>query len=379
VKARIDALLNAAVERGASDLHLRAGVPPIVRVNGEMHRLPEPPIAVADLSEMIAASMDEATRAEFAEHLDADYAYDLVPVGRFRVNVLHDRRGPAAVFRHIPAQIATVESLGLSIDVQRVCELRRGLVLVTGPTGSGKSTTLCALIDQINRTRREHIVTIEDPIEFVHQDIRCVVTQREVGAHTRSFRRALRAALREDPDVVLIGEMRDLETMSIALETAETGHLVFGTLHTTTATAAVDRIIDQYPTDQQDQIRTMLADTLVAVIAQTLCRRIDGGRVAAREVMFNTPAVANLIREGKAFQIASIMQTSRAHGMITLNAALEALVDQRVIDAAEAHSHAIDKPALLAALRRKGVPLLGIEDPAGSRGQALLGTQRVAI
>ncbi|HVX40246.1 MAG TPA: PilT/PilU family type 4a pilus ATPase [Gemmatimonadaceae bacterium] len=377
MKARIDELLRTAVERGASDLHLRAGAAPMLRVNGEIHRLPGAPLEAAELSAMLAASMDEDTRTEFTANLDADYAYDVAPLGRFRVNALHDRRGPAAVFRHIPAAIATVETLGLSVDVQRVCELRRGLVLVTGPTGSGKSTTLCALIDQINRTRRDHIVTIEDPIEFVHQDVRCVVTQREVGAHTRSFKRALRAALREDPDVVLIGEMRDLETMSIALETAETGHLVFGTLHTTTATAAVDRIIDQYPTDQQEQIRTMLADTLVAVIAQTLCRRIDGGRVAAREILFNTPAVANLIREGKAFQISSIMQTSRAQGMVTLNAALEALVDQRVIDAAEAYSHAVEKPSLLATLKRKGVPLLGIDDPAGSRAQMLLGQRMV--
>jgi twitching motility protein PilT len=242
-----------------------------------------------------------------------------------------------------------------------LCALTRGLVIVTGPTGSGKSTTLCALVDLVNRTRSDHIITIEDPIEFVHPSQRCVVSQRQVGIHTRSFKAALRAALREDPDVVLIGEMRDLETVSIALETAETGHLVFATLHTTTAATTIDRIIDQFPGDQQEQIRVMLADSLRAVISQTLLKNLSGGRVAAREVLFNTAPVANLIRERKTFQIPSIMQTSKRLGMVTMNDALMELLDSRQIDVAEAYTHAADKANFLGALKAKGIDVSAFE------------------
>ena len=237
------------------------------------------------------------------------------------------------VFRVIPSQIQTVEQLGISAEIQKLCYLPKGLVLVTGPTGSGKSTTLAALVDLINRTRTDHILTIEDPIEFVHSPQKCVVTQRQVGFHTKSFKQALRAALREDPDVIMVGEMRDLETVSIAIETAETGHLVFGTLHTTTAASTVDRIIDQFPADRQSQIRVMLSESLKGVIAQVLCPKIGGGRVAAKEVLLSIPAIANLIREGKTFQIPSIMQTNRKAGMVTLNDALIELVEKKVVDA----------------------------------------------
>ncbi len=366
----IDRILTIAVERGASDLHLRAGEPPILRIDGDIHRLGGGPLRPDETAALVESTMPEAARTQFEAH-DADYAYELPGVGRFRVNALRDRRGIAGVFRHVAAGIVTAAEIDLPLEVQRLCELRRGLILVTGPTGSGKSTTLCAMIDLVNANRREHIITIEDPIEFVHEGKRCVVTQREIGRDTRSFKHALRAALREDPDVVLIGEMRDLETVSIALETAETGHLVFATLHTTTAAGTIDRIIDQFPMGQQAQVRTLVADTLVAVIAQTLCRRIGGGRVAAREILINTPPVANLIRENKTFQIGSIMQTSRAHGMLTLNGALESLVERRLIEPDEAYRHAGDKPSLANAFRRKGIPLLGI-DPSSENARPSL-------
>jgi twitching motility protein PilT len=258
-----------------------------------------------------------------------------------------------AVFRTIPGQVMTADEMGLSREVQHLCYLTKGLVLVTGPTGSGKSTTLATLVDLINRTRSDHILTIEDPIEFVHQSKKCLVTQRQVGLHTRSFKQALRAALREDPDIVLVGEMRDLETVSIALETAETGHLVFGTLHTTTASSTIDRIIDQFPADRQSQVRVMLSESLRGVIAQTLCRKIGGGRVAAREILLTIPAVSNLIREGKTFQIPSIMQTNRKAGMVTLNDALIELVDQGLVEPKEAYMKAVEKAGFAQALKTR--------------------------
>jgi twitching motility protein PilT len=352
----IESLLAAALEAGASDLHLRSGIPPVLRVHGELLSLDRAPVAAEDIAGIIMATIPHGNREGFAANGDADYAYESHDGGRFRVNAFHDRAGPGAVFRLVAAHIVTAEDLGLTPEVRALCALRRGLVLVTGPTGSGKSTTLCAMLDLINSTRRDHVVTIEDPIEFVHPNKRCVITQREVGVHTRSFKVALRSALREDPDVVLIGEMRDLETVSIALETAETGHLVLATLHTSTATSTIDRIIDQFPPEQQSQIRLMLAGSLRAVISQALCRRRGGGRVAAREIMFNTAAIANLIREKKMFQVHSIMQTSRAAGMTTLNDSLLDLVMTGAIDAGEAMSHAGDKAALATALRTKGIP-----------------------
>ncbi len=257
------------------------------------------------------------------------------------------------VFRTIPGRVMAADEMGLSREVQHLCYLTKGLVLVTGPTGSGKSTTLAALVDLINRTRTDHILTIEDPIEFVHQSRSCLVTQRQIGLHTRSFKHALRAALREDPDIVLVGEMRDLETVSIAIETAETGHLVFGTLHTTTAASTIDRIIDQFPADRQAQIRIMLSESLRGVIAQTLCRKIGGGRVAAREILLSIPAVSNLIREGKTFQIPSIMQTNRKTGMVTLNDALMELVDQGLVEPKEAYMKAVEKATFAQALKAK--------------------------
>jgi twitching motility protein PilT len=355
-RREIERLLRLLVERGASDLHLRCGEPPILRRDGELVRHAGAGLTAAQLEPMLAGIMPPRVRAEWRETLDADWAWEIEGVARFRCNAGRDRHGPMAVIRVIPTEIRTADDLGLSREVQELCQLSKGLVLVTGPTGSGKSTTLAALIDLINRTRTDHILTIEDPIEFVHRGARSLVTQREVGVHTRSFASALRAALREDPDVVLVGELRDLETISIALETAETGHLVFGTLHTTTAPGTIDRIIDQFPPAQQAQVRVMLSETLRGVVAQVLCRRIGGGRVAAREVLLSTPAVANLIREGKTFQIPSIMQTSRKIGMITLNDTLLELVESGQIEPVEAWLKAAEKASLVAALRARGLP-----------------------
>jgi twitching motility protein PilT len=353
-RAAIDRLLRTLVERRGSDLHLRVGEPPVVRASGELERLEDPPLRAPELEAMLVAIMPERNRAEFVSSNDTDYAYEIDGVARFRANALRDRKGPAGVFRVIPAQVVSVEDMKLSAEVQQLAYLTKGLVLVTGPTGSGKSTTLCALVDLVNRSRGDHILTIEDPIEFVHPNKRCLVTQRQVGVHTSSFKSALRAALREDPDVILVGELRDLETVSIAIETAETGHLVFGTLHTTTAPGTVDRIIDQFPADRQAQIRVMLSESLKGVISQTLCRKVGGGRVAAREILLATPAVSNLIREGKTFQLPSVIQTSRKLGMITLNDALMECVDSNQVEPKEAYTKAVDKTGLLQALRSRG-------------------------
>src|SRR5437667_5345152 len=296
-------LLKKLVQSASSDLHLRVGEPPIFRTHGEMKRQATPPVSTEQLELMLLAVMPERNRGEWKETGDSDFAYEIAGLARFRVNAARDRKGPIAVFRVIPAKVVSVEQLGISKEVQQLCYLTKGLVLVTGPTGSGKSTTLCALVDLINRTRTDHIITIEDPIEFVHENKKCVITQRPVGVHTDTFKRALRSALREDPDIVLVGEMRDLETIAISIETAETGHLVFGILHTTTAASTVDRIIDQFSADRQAQIRVMLSESLKGVISQTLCKNRGGGRVAAREILLTTPAISNLIREGKTFQI----------------------------------------------------------------------------
>jgi twitching motility protein PilT len=358
----IERLLDAAVSAGASDLHLRAGIAPVVRVDGQLRSLPDHAALTPDaVGAIVAATMPARNREEFGGSGDTDFAFESHAGQRFRVNAFRDRDGVGAVFRHVATGIISAEELGLSHEIQSLCALRRGLVLVTGPTGSGKSTTLSAMLDLINRTRNDHVVTIEDPIEFVHSHKRCIVTQREVGVHTRSFKIALRAALREDPDVVLIGEMRDLETVAIALETAETGHLVLATLHTSTAASTIDRIIDQFPGEQQEQIRVMVAGSLRAVISQALCRRQAAGRVAAREVLFNTPAIANLIRERKLFQVQSIMQTSRRMGMVTLNDALSEFVVTGEVDASEALSHAADKSGFLQALRTKGIDVTPLE------------------
>ena len=347
-------LLRALVQSKSSDLHLRVGEPPLFRTHGEMTRQAGPPLSTDQLQLMLLAIMPERNRTEWKDTGDSDFAYEIAGLARFRVNAARDRKGPLAVFRVIPAQVVSVEQLAITKEVQQLCFLTKGLVLVTGPTGSGKSTTLCALVDLVNRMRTDHIITIEDPIEFVHENKKCLITQRQVGVHTDSFKSALRAALREDPDIVLVGEMRDLETIAIAIETAETGHLVFGTLHTTTASSTVDRIIDQFPADRQAQIRVMLSESLKGVVSQTLCKRLSGGRVAAREILLTTPAVSNLIREGKTFQIPSIMQTSKQLGMVTLNDALLELVDKKEISADEAYMKSVEKAGLQASLKAKG-------------------------
>ncbi len=352
---KLGKLLRALVQSSSSDLHLRVGEPPMFRTHGEIKRQSGSGLSVNDLELLVLSIMPERNRGEWKETGDTDFAYEIAGLARFRVNAARDRKGPVAVFRVIPAKVVTVEEMGLSDEVQKLCYLKKGLVLVTGPTGSGKSTTLCALIDLVNRTRTDHIITIEDPIEFVHENKKCLITQRQVHVHTESFKSALRAALREDPDIVLVGEMRDLETIAIAIETAETGHLVFGTLHTTTASSTVDRIIDQFPADRQAQIRVMLSESLKGVISQTLCKKAGGGRVAAREILLSTPAISNLIREGKTFQIPSIIQTSRKLGMNTLNDALLELVEKKVIDPDEAYMRSVEKAGLVASLKAKGL------------------------
>src|SRR5881275_788792 len=347
-------LLKALVQSASSDLHLRVGEPAVFRTHGEMKRQNTPPLSSEQLELMLLSVMPDRNRGEWKETGDSDFAYEIRGLARFRVNAARDRKGPMAVFRVIPAKVVSVEQLNISKEVQQLCYLTKGLVLVTGPTGSGKSTTLCSLIDLVNRTRTDHIITIEDPIEFVHENKKCVITQRQVGVHTDSFKSALRAALREDPDIVLVGEMRDLETIAIAIETAETGHLVFGTLHTTTAASTVDRMIDQFPADRQSQIRVMLSESLKGVIAQTLCKKLGGGRVAAREILLSTPAVSNLIREAKTFQIPSIIQTSKQLGMLTLNDALVELVEKKEISPDEAYMRSVEKAGLQASLKAKG-------------------------
>ena len=353
----IDRYLRALVKRGGSDLHLSAGEVPMARLSGSMKPLlnNHPPFTDAQLRGLLMAIMTPRSREAFDELSDADFAYSIEGLARFRANYFDSRRGIGAVFRQIPYDILDPDSLGLPKAVLDLCWLSKGLVVVTGPTGSGKSTTLASLVDYINQHREDHIVTIEDPIEFVHQNKKCLVTQREVGTHTQSFKNALRAALREDPDIVLVGEMRDLETIAIAIETAETGHLVFGTLHTTTAASTVDRIIDQFPSDRQAQIRTMLSESLRGVIAQVLCKKIGGGRVGAYEVLITNPAVSNLIREGKTYQLASVMQTGKTQGMQTLNDHLVRLVKAKQVAPKEAYIKSTDKTALKETLEREGI------------------------
>jgi twitching motility protein PilT len=355
-RQKIDALLTVLIQRGGSDLHLRVGEPAILRHGGEMVRIEgEEVLTDRLLFDMIRSIMPERNRIEYANTNDSDFAHEIKGLARFRANAAKDRNGAVAVFRQIPATVVSVEQMKVTEEVQRLCFLTKGLVLVTGPTGSGKSTTLCALIDLVNRERTDHVITIEDPIEFVHPNKKCIITQRQVGVHTKSFKSALRAALREDPDIILVGEMRDLETISIALETAETGHLVFGTLHTTTAAGTVDRIIDQFPADRQEQVRTMMAESLKGVVSQTLCKKIGGGRVAAREILLSTPSITNLIRESKTFQIQSVIQTSKKMGMVTLNDALIAYVDSGEVEPKEAYMKSVDKAGLVMMLKNRNL------------------------
>jgi twitching motility protein PilT len=360
----IDTLFRAMCDAKASDLHLSSGMPPTVRKDGAMQPLDAAASTLDNdaIAGLVHPIMPEKNRVEFRDRHDTDFAYEIPGLARFRANIFMDRKGCGAVFRVIPSNILTAEQLGLSPHILQLCRLNKGLVLVTGPTGSGKSTTLCAMVDYMNRNRHDHIITIEDPIEFVHDNKSCLINQREVHTHTDGFKAALRAALREDPDIILVGEMRDLETVAIAIETAETGHLVFGTLHTTTAASTVDRIIDQFPSDRQAQIRVMLSESLRGVISQTLCKKIGGGRAAALEVLIVTPAIGNLIRDAKTFQIPSMMQVGKANGMVTLNEALLDLVTKKLVAPEEAYLKAVDKASFEASLKRIGMV---VKAPAG--------------
>jgi twitching motility protein PilT len=328
---RVDDLLRQMRQQGASDLHLTSGSAPYMRVDGEMVKQNYKNVAAETCQGLIFEVLTESQKELFSEKLDLDFSYPLSGVGRFRVNVFMQRHGIAACFRLIPEHIRTITELGLPEQLSELIDVSEGLILVTGPTGSGKSTTLAALIHAINTRQQSHIITIEDPIEFVHENQRCLISQREVASHTQSFSTALRAALREDPDIILVGELRDLETISLAITAAETGHLVFATLHTNSAIRTVDRVIDVFPENQQMQIRVQLSESLRGVVAQGLLPRPDKGRTPVVEIMVNVPAVANLIREGKTHQIASVMQTSRAQGMMTFESATHELIHKGMI------------------------------------------------
>lgn len=336
----ITELLMLSAKQNASDLHLSAGLPPMIRVDGDIQRLDMPAIDDHDVRKLIDATMSDRQRRDYAEAYETDFAFEVPGVARFRVNAFNQARGAGAVFRTIPSTVLTLAELELGDVFHRLALLPRGLVLVTGPTGSGKSTTLAAMVDYINEHRYSHILTIEDPVEFVHRSKRCLVNQREVHRDTRSFAEALRSALREDPDVILVGEMRDLETIRLALTAAETGHLVFGTLHTASAAKSVDRIIDVFPGEEQAMVRSMLSESLQGVVSQTLLKRRTGGRVAAHEILIANTAVCNLIRENRVAQIYSAIQTGGAQGMQTLDAALARLVAEGVVEREEAQANA---------------------------------------
>jgi len=342
--AKIDAFFKYMIENDASDLHLSAGCKPKVRKHGELEEIKYQELTNDILKMLLFEIITEDQKKRFLEKKDLDFAYEMPGVARFRANYFYQKRGFGAVFRIIPSKILSAQELGLPESILRFTKLSRGLVLVTGPTGSGKSTTLAAMIDFINSTRKDHILTIEDPVEFVHVNKQCLVNHREVSTHTESFSAALRAALREDPDVILVGEMRDLETIELAITAAETGHLVFGTLHTNSAAKTVDRIIDAFPAGQQAQIRTMLSESLKGVISQQLLKRCDKpGRVAALEILFVNSAIANLIREGKTFQIPSMIQTGKGDGMQLMDQSIMDFLMQKVISPEEAYLKANDK------------------------------------
>lgn len=342
--AQIDAFFKLMNEQGASDLHLLSGQQPVLRIQGELERVKYKPLENDPLKAMLYEIAPEDKVKVFEETGDVDFAYEIPNLARYRANFFEQKYGVGAVFREIPSTILTCEQLGLPPVVARLATLPRGLVLVTGPTGSGKSTTLAAIVHEANRSRKEHILTVEDPIEFVHNSDRAIVNHREVGLHTRSFAAALRGALREDPDIIMVGEMRDLETISLAIEASATGHLVFGTLHTTSAAKTVDRVIEVFPVTQQEQIRNTLADGLRAVVAQNLFKRIDKkARFAALEIMIATPAVRNLIREGKTYQIPSTMQTGKQYGMQTLDDAIMEILTKKMISPEDAYNKCNDK------------------------------------
>ncbi|BEU02075.1 twitching motility protein PilT [Agarivorans sp. OAG1] len=335
-------LLAFSVKHNASDLHLSAELPPMIRVDGEVRKINVPALEHKQVHSLIYDIMNDKQRKEYEENLEIDFSFEVPGVARFRVNAFQQSRGAAAVFRTIPSEVLSLEQLGAPAIFRQIAEHPRGLVLVTGPTGSGKSTTLAAMIDYINEQRHEHILTIEDPIEFVHKNKNCLINQREVHRDTHSFNNALRSALREDPDIILVGELRDLETIRLALTAAETGHLVFGTLHTTSAAKTIDRVIDVFPAAEKDMVRSMLSESLRAVIAQTLLKKLGGGRVAAHEIMTGIPAIRNLIREDKVAQMYSVIQTGMAHGMQTLDQNLKELVNQGMVSYEDAKLKAAD-------------------------------------
>src|ERR1043165_5318661 len=357
-------LLAFGVEQGASDCHLSAGEPPLIRIDGDLKKLESPPLSKEDVHTLVYDIMNDAQRKIFEQTHECDFSFEMGQVARFRVNVFLQRKGEGAVFRTIPTKVLTLEELGMPPILKQLCDKEKGLILVTGPTGSGKSTTLAGMIDYLNEDFEGHILTVEDPIEFVHKSKKCLVNQRELGFHTHSFAKALRAALREDPDIILVGEMRDLETIQLALTAAETGHLVFGTLHTSSAPKTVDRVIDVFPPSQQSQIRAQFAESIEGVITQTLLKKKAGdGRIAALEVMTGTTAIRNLIREGKIHQIPGTMQVSQKDGMQTMDMALVDLASRGVVTQEEAQSRSMT-PNLF------GSGAFGVGGVAASRARA---------
>lgn len=343
----ITELLTFMVKNKSSDLHLSAGLPPMIRVDGDMRRVNIPDLAHKEVHALIYDIMNDKQRRDYEEFLETDFSFELTGVARFRVNAFNQNRGAAAVFRAIPSEILSLDQLGAPPFFKEITLQSRGLILVTGPTGSGKSTTLAAMVDHINRMRYEHILTVEDPIEFVHQSKKSLINQREVHRDTLGFNEALRSALREDPDIILVGEMRDLETIRLAMTAAETGHLVFGTLHTTSAAKTIDRIIDVFPAAEKDMIRAMLSESLQAVISQTLLKKLGGGRIAIHEIMVGTPAIKNLIREAKVAQMYSTIQTGRRDGMQTLDQDLKEKVEKGLVALADARSKAVNKATFI--------------------------------
>jgi len=339
----ISELLAFSFKNSASDLHISSGLPPMIRVDGEIKKINLPDLDAETVQKMIFDIMNDKQRKAFEEFMETDFSFELPNIARFRVNAFNQERGPSAVFRTIPSVVLSLEDLDAPDIFKEICAVPRGLVLVTGPTGSGKSTTLAAMVDYINDHKKDHILTVEDPIEFVHQSKNSLINQRELNEHTLSFNAALRSALREDPDVILVGELRDLETIRLAMTAAETGHLVFGTLHTTSAAKTIDRIIDVFPAEEKSMVRSMLSESIQAVIAQTLMKKLEGGRVAAHEIMIGTSAIRNLIREDKVPQMYSMIQTGQANGMQTLDQDLQRLVRERLVAPSEARIKAVDK------------------------------------